>query len=115
MMILKSSLLSLLVRLKCEGGGPELFVQKMGKIDWHLVCFSCMASTMSYFDLVGDDCMEKIMETSVDQLEDSINIAVDKLRKYADTRYKEETKVKKDTFSMCRLKLAVACLMLETA
>ena len=74
-----------------------------------------MANTMSYFDLVGDDCMEKIMETSADQLECSIDDAVKKLRKYAKKRYKEKTKVHKDTFSMSRLKLAIACQVLKTA
>lgn len=87
----------------------------MGKNDWLRVCFSSMANTMSYFDLVGDDCMERIMETSADQLEESIDSAVKKLRHYAKTRYKEESKVSKDTFSMNRLKLAVACQALKTA
>ncbi len=74
-----------------------------------------MANTMSYFDLVGDDCMERIMETSADQLEESIDSAVKKLRKYAKARYKEKTKVKKDTFSMSRFKLAIACQVLKSA
>lgn len=74
-----------------------------------------MANTMSYFDLVGDDCMERIMEASTDQLEESIDSAVKKLRQYAKARYKEENKVSKDTFSMNRLKLAVACQALKTA
>ena len=68
---------------------------------------------MSYFDLVGDDCMKKIMDTSADQLEKSIDDAVDKLRKYAETRYEEESKINVDTFSMNRLKLAVACKNLK--
>lgn len=87
----------------------------MGKNDWLRVCFSSMANTMSYFDLVGDDCMEQIMETSADQLEESIDSAVKKLRDYAKARYKEESKVNKDTFSMNRFKLAVACTVLKTA
>jgi hypothetical protein len=64
---------------------------------------------MSYFDLVGDDCMERIMDTSADQLEESINIAVKKLKKYANVRYKEENKINKNTFNMSRFKLAIAC------
>ena len=87
----------------------------MGKNDWLQVCFSSMANTMSYFDLVGDDCMERIMETSADQLEESIDSVVKKLRHYARVRYKEESKVNKDTFSMNRFKLAVACQVLKTA
>jgi len=73
-----------------------------------------MANTMSYFDFVGEDCMERIMETSADQLEDSINVAVDKLRRYAKARYKEETKVNKDTFSMNLLTLAISCKVIKT-
>jgi len=73
-----------------------------------------MANTMSYFDFVGEDCMERIMETSADQLEDSINVAVDKLRRYAQARYKEETKVNKDTFSMNLLTLAISCKVIKT-
>jgi len=69
---------------------------------------------MSYFDFVGEDCMERIMETSADQLEDSINVAVDKLRRYAKARYKEETKVNKDTFSMNLLTLAISCKVIKT-
>ena len=74
-----------------------------------------MTNTMNYLDLVGDDCMEKIMETTTDQLEESIDSVVKKLRKYAKARYKEETKVKKDTFSMKRFSLAVSCQVLKTA
>jgi len=73
-----------------------------------------MANTMSYFDFVGEDCMERIMETSADQLEDSINVAVDKLRRYAKARYKEETKVNKDKFSMNLLTLAISCKVIKT-
>jgi len=54
------------------------------------------------------------METLADQLEDSINIAVDKLMKYAKARYEEETKINKNKFSRCRLKLAVACTVLKS-
>ena len=77
--------------------------------------FFYMANTMSYFDLVGDDCMERIMEASADQMDKRIDVAVDKLRKYAKARYKEETKVKNDTFSMKRFSLAIACKVLKTA
>jgi hypothetical protein len=87
----------------------------MGKNDWLRVCFSSMANTMSYFDLIGDDCMEGIMETSADQLEESIDSAVKKLGHYARVRYKEETKVNKGAFSMNRLKLAVARQVLKSA
>ena len=87
----------------------------MGKTDWLRVCFSSMANTMSYFDLVGDDCMERIMETSADQLEESIDSAVKKLRHYARVRYEEESKVNNGAFSMNRLKLAVARQVLKTA
>jgi hypothetical protein len=69
---------------------------------------------MNYLDLVGDDCMEKIMETTTDQLEESIDNVVKKLIKYAETRHEEENKVK-DTFSMNRFSLAIACIMLKTA
>ena len=74
-----------------------------------------MANTMSNFDLVVDDCMEKIMETSADQLESSINDAVEMLRKYAEVRYQEESEVNKDTFCMNRFKLAIACTILKSA
>jgi hypothetical protein len=87
----------------------------MIKIDWYLVSFFYMANTMSYFDLVGDDCMEMIMEASADQLDKRIDVAVDKLRRYAKARYKEETKVNKDTFCMNRFSLAIACKVLKTA
>jgi hypothetical protein len=87
----------------------------MGKNYWLRVCFSSMANTMSYFDLVGDDCMEGIMETSADQLEDSIDNAVKKLREYAKARYEEESKANNGAFSMNRLKLAVARQVLKTA
>ena len=69
---------------------------------------------MSYFDLVGEDCLEKIVDTSADQLEYSINDAVEKLRKYAETRYEKESKINENTFSMNRLKLAVACRNLKS-
>jgi hypothetical protein len=74
-----------------------------------------MANTMSYFDLVGDDCMERIMDTSADQLEESIDIAVKKLIKYANMRYEEENKINKNTFSMSLLKLAIASKVLKSA
>jgi hypothetical protein len=70
---------------------------------------------MSYFDLVGDDCMERIMDTSADQLEESIDIAVKKLIKYANMRYEEENKINKNTFSMSLLKLAIASKVLKSA
>ena len=70
---------------------------------------------MNYLDLVGDDCMEKIMETSANQLEESIDSVVKKLRKYATVRYKEEDEVSKDKFSMNCLILAVASRVLKTA
>ena len=101
--------------LLCDEVSQLPIVPKMGKNDWLWVCFSSMANTMSYFDLVGDDCMERIMETSADQLEDSIDSAVKKLRHYARARYKEESKVSKGAFSMNRLKLAVARQVLKTA
>ena len=69
---------------------------------------------MSYFDLVGEDCMERIMGASADQLDKRIDDAVDKLRKYAKARYKEETKVNKDTFSMNLLTLAISCKVIKT-
>jgi hypothetical protein len=53
------------------------------------------------------------METSADQLEDSINIAVDKLMKYAKTRY-EESKTNTDKFNMTRLSLAISCKVLKS-
>lgn len=96
-------------------GARESLALKMGKNDWRLVCFFYMANTMSYFDLVGDDCMERIMEASADQLEESIDSAVKKLRKYAEARYKEETKVNKGVFSMNRFSLAISCKVLKTA
>ena len=74
-----------------------------------------MANTMSYFDLVGDDCMEIIMEASTDLLDKRIDVVVDKLRKYTKARYKEETKINKNTFSMSRFKLAIACTVQKTA
>ena len=74
-----------------------------------------MANTMSYFDLIGEDCMERIMDTSADQLEESIDIAVKKLIKYANMRYEEEKKVSKNTFSMCRLKLVIVSKVLKSA
>lgn len=74
-----------------------------------------MANTMSYFDLVGDDCIERIMDTSTDQLEDSIDSAVKKLREYAKMRYEEENEINKNTFSMSRLKLAIASKLLKSA
>ena len=114
-MILKGSLLLLLAGLLCDEVSRELFAPNMIKIDWRLVCFFYMANTMSYFDLVGDDCMERIMEASADQLEESIDSAVKKLRHYARVRYKEESKVSKGAFSMNRLKLAVARQVLKTA
>ena len=77
--------------------------------------FLIMTTTMNYLDIIGDDCMERIMETSADQLEESIGSAVKKLKEYAKARYKEENKVNKDTFSMNRFKLAVACQVLKTA
>lgn len=115
MMILKGSLQLSQAGLLCDEVSWESFAPNMIKIDWLRVCFSSMANTMSYFDLVGDDCMERIMETSADQLEESINSAVKKLRQYAKARYKEESKVKKDRFIMSRFKLAIACQVLETA
>ena len=96
-------------------GTRESFALNTRKIDWRLGSFFYMANTMSYFDLVGDDCMERIMEASADQLDKRIDVAVDKLRKYAKARYKEETKVNKDTFSMNRFSLAIACKVLKTA
>ena len=72
-----------------------------------------MTNTMNYLDLVGDDCMEKIMEAAADQQEKSIDSVVKKLRKYANMRYKEETKVNTNTFSMNRLSLAIACQVLS--
>jgi len=87
----------------------------MGKIDWLWVCFSSMPNTMSYFDLVGDDCMERIMDTSADQLEESIDSAVKKLREYAKMRYEEENEINRNTFSMSRLKLAIASKLLKSA
>ena len=63
--------------------------------------------------LVGLLCDGWIMETSADQLEDSINIAVDKLMKYAKTRY-EESKTNTDKFNMTRLSLAISCKVLKS-
>jgi hypothetical protein len=54
------------------------------------------------------------METLADQLEDSINIAVDKLMKYAETRYEEESKTNTDKFNMTRLSLAISCKVLKS-
>jgi len=115
MMILKGSLLLLLAGLLCEGLAWNDLSQKWEKMTGIWFVFSIMANTMSYFDLVGDDCMEMIMETSVDQLEERIDSAVKKLRKYAKEQYKEKTKVKKNKFSMSRFKLAIACQVLKTA
>ena len=53
------------------------------------------------------------METLADQLEDSINIAVDKLMKYAETRY-EESKINLDKFNMNRFSLAISCKVLKS-
>ena len=63
---------------------------------------------------VGLLCDGWIMETSADQLDDSINIAVDKLMKYAETRYEEESKTNTDKFNMTRLSLAILCVMLKS-
>ena len=73
-----------------------------------------MANTMSYFDLVGDDCMEKIMETSADQLEESIDGAIEKLIEYVKVRYEKETEVNKGAFSMKRLTLAISKRVLKS-
>jgi hypothetical protein len=73
-----------------------------------------MANTMSYFDLVGDDCMERIMDTSADQLEDSINIVVDKLMKYVETRYEEEFKINTNKFNMNWFLLTISCKVLKS-
>lgn len=90
--------------------------KKMKKNDWSWwFRFLIMTNTMNYLDLVGDDCMEKIMETSANQLEESIDSVVKKLRKYATVRYKEEDEVSKDKFSMNCLILAVASRVLKTA
>jgi hypothetical protein len=69
---------------------------------------------MSYFDLVGDDCMERIMDTSADQLEDSINIVVDKLMKYVETRYEEEFKINTNKFNMNWFLLTISCKVLKS-
>jgi len=73
-----------------------------------------MANTMSYFDFVGEDCMERIMETSADQLEDSINVAVDKLMKYVETRYDEEFKINTNKFNMNWFLLTISCKVLKS-
>ena len=64
--------------------------------------------------LAGLLCDGWIMETLADQLEDSINIAVDKLMKYAETRYEEESKTNTDKFNMTRLSLAISCKVLKS-
>ena len=115
MMILKGSLQLSQAGLLCDEVPGNDLSQKWEKMTGYGFVFSSMANTMSYFDLVGDDCMERIMETSADQLEDSIDSAVKKLRHYARARYKEESKVSKGAFSMNRLKLAVARQVLKTA
>lgn len=69
---------------------------------------------MSYFDFVGEDCMERIMETSADQLEDSINVAVDKLIKYVETRYDEEFKINTNKFNMNWFLLTISCKVLKS-
>ena len=115
MMILNGSLQLSQAGLLCDEVVPGMICPENGKNDWLRVCFSSMANTMSYFDLVGDDCMERIMETSADQLKESIDRAVKKLRHYARVRYKEESEVSKGAFSMNRLKLAVARQVLKTA
>ena len=73
-----------------------------------------MANTMSYFDFVGEDCMERIMETSADQLEDSINVAVDKLIKYVETRYDEEFMINTNKFNMNWFLLTISCKVLKS-
>jgi hypothetical protein len=73
-----------------------------------------MANTMSYFDFVGEDCMERIMETSADQLEDSINIVVYKLMKYVETRYDEEFKINTNKFNMNWFLLTISCKVLKS-
>tara|TARA_B110000259_G_C13993719_1_gene393587 strand:+ start:624 stop:848 length:225 start_codon:yes stop_codon:yes gene_type:complete len=74
-----------------------------------------MANNMSYFDLVGDDCMERIMEASADQLDKRIDAVIEKLMKYTETRYEEESMINTKKFSMCRFKLAIACTVLKKA
>ena len=115
-MISSVSLLRLQAGLRYDGVSRESFAPNMIKIDWRLVCFFYMANTMSYFDLVGDDCMERIMETSADQLDKRIDVAIDKLRKYTETRYREDSLYQDDgKFSMSRFKLAIARKVLKTA
>jgi len=58
--------------------------------------------------------MERIMDTSADQLEDSINIVVDKLMKYVETRYEEEFKINTNKFNMNWFLLTISCKVLKS-
>ena len=76
--------------------------------------FPNMTNTMNYLDLIGEDCMEIVINSMFYQMEHDIDNVVANLIKFAEMKYDKETKVNNNKFNMVRFKLAIANKLLKS-